>query len=183
MVLSHLKIKIFIGLFRVSSASKPAILMILPPPKCPACHLCFKGERLPSPTPLLKKQMNNSWCHMEVLSEFFSGALLSGQRTRELPVTVCCVKEQSISLQRNVKRTGFSRLCAGWEPNVCCHLTWNQGTPVPTSCQLNLCRRHMSHPPDLHSGLCLRDSRDRQCEQLGDQERRSLWSRCRDTDV
>lgn len=122
----------------------------------------LKGGMLPSPTPLLKKQMNNSWCHIEVLSEF-SGTLLSGQRTRELTITVCCVKEQSISLQSNVKRTGFSCLCVGREPNVCCHLTWNQCTPVPTSCRHNLCHRHMSHPPDLHSRPCLCDSQDRHC--------------------
>lgn len=163
LALNHLKIKIFISFCGASSVSKPSIWLILPPQKCPACLPGFKGEELPSPTPLPKKQMSDPWRHVEVLSEFFSGTLLRGQRARALRVTVCRVKQQSISLQRNVKGTGFSCLCVGREPSVCCHLTWNQRTPVPTSCQRNLCHRHMSHPPDLHSRLCLPDSRDKQC--------------------
>lgn len=73
--------------------------------------------------PIQKKQMHNSWCHMEVFSETSLEHVWASEGPGHLQtVTVCCVKEQSINLQSNVKRTGFSCLCVGRKPNVCCHL-------------------------------------------------------------
>lgn len=75
------------------------------------------------PSPFQQKQMHNSCCHPKVFSETSREHVGTGAGPGNLPaVTVCSVKEQSINLQRNVKRTGFSCLCVGREPSACCHL-------------------------------------------------------------
>lgn len=133
-VLNHLKSKMFLHLFRAFSFFPPTAipLLFLTP------HIYSgvssgsrsRGEgrggegRLCSPSPPSRR---SRWiihgAHMQVFSETSLEHVWAGVRPGNLQtVTVRCVREQSINLQRNVKRTGFSCLCVGREPNVCCHL-------------------------------------------------------------
>lgn len=130
-VLNHLKSKMFLHLFRAfsffSSNSHP--LAILNSPHIQQCVFWVSewsgGEgRLCSPSPPSRR---SRWiihgAHMQVFSETSLEHVWAGGGPGNLQtVTVRCVREQSINLQRNVKRTGFSCLCVGREPNVCCHL-------------------------------------------------------------
>lgn len=132
LVLNHLKSKIFLHLFHAFSfiLQQPSLAVLHSPDTNTWQRVFWVSEwrggegRLYSPSP---PSRSSGWIIHGARTQVFSETSLEHVWASEGPgnlqtVTVCRVKEQSINLQRNVKRTGFSCLWVGREPNVCCHL-------------------------------------------------------------